>query len=324
MFLVACVLKLEGPTIGVTTVKNVGASVLDRLKSHSRAAGIAMPTLLRRYVQERLLYRLSVSEDAERFCLKGGVLMAAYNDGNLLRPTEDIDFSGYDGDGDVGKLEATLRTVFAIEVPDDGVVFDPGTMRILKDRQGIVPGGKVSLLAFVGTARVDLKVDVGFGNAITPDAALKEIPTLLDGVVPRPVVLAYPLETVVAEKAHAMVQFGRLNTRIKDHFDILMLSRKYGFDGTLLSEAIANTFRHQCRPIPESIACLDQRFAADNEKAWSAFVAKVSPGLGTTLAEAVEEIRCFLEPAIAAARDGSAAPEGYEPHTGWSMVGPRP
>jgi len=305
-------------------LKNVGASVYAKLKNHARETGVDMAGLLRRYVQERLLYRLSISPEAGQFCLKGGVLLAAYNDGDLLRPTEDIDFNGFDGEGGVSSLEKALRAVLAIEVPDDGVVFKPETMRILKDREGIVPGGKVMLMASVGSANVDLRVDVGFGNAITPDVRLLEVPTLLGGSVPRPTIQAYPLETVIAEKLHAMAQFGEMNTRVKDHFDIMMLSRLHSFEGAVLADAIAKTFAHQRRPIPETFAGLGERYAASNAQAWARFISRSAPGTKVTLADAIAEVRTFIDPVAAAARDGVEPPGAWEPGAGWGAPAPIP
>jgi len=305
-------------------LKNVGASVYAKLKNHARETGVDMAGLLRRYVQERLLYRLSISPEAGQFCLKGGVLLAAYNDGDLLRPTEDIDFNGFDGEGGVSSLEKALRAVLAIEVEDDGVVFKPDTMRILKDREGIVPGGKVMLMASVGSANVDLRVDVGFGNAITPDVRLLEVPTLLGGSVPRPTIQAYPLETVIAEKLHAMAQFGEMNTRVKDHFDIMMLSRLHSFEGAVLADAIAKTFAHQQRPIPETFAGLGERYAASNGQAWARFISRSAPSTKVTLPDAIAEVRAFIDPVAAAARDGIEPPALWEPGIGWSSPVPKP
>jgi len=297
-------------------MKNVGASVYAKLKNAAKAEGMETIVFLRRYVQERLLYRLSVSGRADEFCLKGGILLAAYNDGDLLRPTEDIDFNGFDGDGDVQRLEAALREIMAIEV-EDGVTFDLGSMRILKDRTGIVPGGKVSMIAMVHTARVDLKVDVGFGNAVTPDARLMEIPTLLPGDVPRPRINSYPLETVIAEKLHAMAQFGYDNTRVKDHFDILMLSRRQEFDGDLLVRAIRRTFGHQRRQVPESFGCLTPEYARAKAAKWEELVETAQALTDTTFPEAMEELAAFLNPLVESARDVAAPPGLWSPARGW-------
>jgi predicted nucleotidyltransferase component of viral defense system len=297
---------------------NVGASTATKLKNYARENGLDMLTVLRRYAQERLLYRLSVSPEADRFCLKGGLLLAAYNNGDLLRPTEDIDFNGFDEDGSVELLEESLRVILAQPVEDDGVIFLPETMRVTKDREGILSGGKVVLTARIHTAKVDVRVDVGFGNAITPDAKPMEIPTLLPGMAPRPVVAAYPMETVIAEKLHAMVQHGLINTRMKDYFDLWRISETLPFEGQVLADAVASTFRRQQRPLPAHPQGLSDGMVESSGTQWQAFVRKQKLDAPLDFGEVVARVGEFLIPVIAAARLDCAPPADWTPGSGWS------
>lgn len=305
-------------------MKNVGVSAQAKLKNLSVRTGLDMPTLLRRYAQERLLYRLSVSPEAANFVLKGGLLLAAYNFGSLLRPTEDIDFNGLAADGNVERLRKALDVVLTQPVPDDGVEFDASSMRIAKDRIGIVPGGKVALVAKVGTARIDLRVDVGFGNPVTPEVRLMEFPALLDDLAPRPVMNSYPLETVIAEKLHAMAQFGMANTRLKDLYDVWMLSRLHEFEADMLADAVENTFRHQQRAVPERFACLSSAFAAESRKGWKAFVSKLPDTHAFDLEDIVGEIAEFLLPVAECARSGARSSRLWIPREGWHSPSPAP
>lgn len=109
-------------------------------------------------------------------------------------------------------------------------------------------GVRVVLLAHVASARVRLQVDVGFGDAIRPPAAVIDFPVLLDFPAPR--LRGYPRETVVAEKLEAMVQLGISNSRMKDFFDVALLARVFDFDGELLSRAIRATFERRGTPAP--------------------------------------------------------------------------
>lgn len=296
---------------------NVGASIAAKLKNHAHANGLDMLTVLRRYAQERLLYRLSVSPESHRFCLKGGLLLAAYNGGDIYRPTEDVDFNGFDENGNVEMLEESLRIVLSQSVEDDGIVFLTETMRITKDREGILPGGKVVLQAMIHTARVDVRVDVGFGNAITPEARPMEIPTLLPDAAPRPVVAAYPMETVVAEKLHAMVQHGLVNTRMKDYFDLWRIAGSLPFDGQVLSEAIASTFRRQERLLPAHPQGLSDAMVERSGSQWGAFVRKQKLDAPLDFGEVVARVGDFLIPVIAAARQDTPAPAEWVPGSGW-------
>lgn len=298
--------------------KNVGASVYQRLRNLSKERGLDMPGLLRRYAQERLLYRLSISEHADAFCIKGGVLLSAYNAGELLRPTEDVDFNGFDREADINDLDEALRDILAVQVDDDGVIFDVGSMKVEKDRTGIIPGGKISLKALVHTAEVLVRVDVGFGNPVNPDVRLIEMPTLLGGSAPRPVVLAYPLETVIAEKLHAMVQFGFANTRVKDYFDIWMLSRLHEFEGEALTKAVFETFAVQEREIPPAeIDGLTQDFAEDAEEMWNSFLKRVDAKTRILFPEVVSELSDMLHPVTEAARIGEIFHGTWRPGEGW-------
>jgi predicted nucleotidyltransferase component of viral defense system len=301
--------------------KNVGASVYQRLRNLSKERGLDMPGLLRRYAQERLLYRLSVSEHVENFCIKGGVLLSAYNAGDLLRPTEDVDFNGFDREANINDLDVALRSILTLPVDDDGVVFDVASMKIEKDRTGIIPGGKIALRATVHTADVLVRVDVGFGNPVNPEVRRIEMPTLLDGTAPRPIVLAYPLETVIAEKLHAMVEFGMANTRVKDYFDIWMLSRLHEFEGEALTAAVADTFAVQERDIPPAeIDGLSQDFAEDAEEMWNAFLKRIDARSQVLFPDVVAELSEMLHPITEAARIGEVFYGTWQPGGGWQEM----
>lgn len=299
-------------------MKNVGASVQAKLKNMAKTVDIDVPALLQRYVQERLLYRMSISDEADNFVLKGGLLMAAYNNGSLMRPTEDIDFSGITSDGNVERLRTALQKILSIDVEDDGVEFAIDTMIIKKDRVGIVPGGKIAMLAKVGTAKVELKIDIGFGNPVTPEVKMIEFPSLLDGNAPRPTMKSYPLETVIAEKLHAMAQFGGENTRLKDYYDIWMMTKLQEFDGDTISDAIENTFNYQERPIPVTFSGLSRDFVVEKEAKWKAFLSKLPGKPNYDFEEVVDTLNDFLEPLIENARSGDRPGSKWSPEYRWS------
>lgn len=300
--------------------KNKGASVYAKLKNLSRDRGIDMQSLVRLYAQQRLLYRISVSSVGPRFCLKGGLMLAAYNRGDVLRPTEDIDFNGF-GEGGLEDIEDAIRVALATEVPDDGVEFETDNLKTVKDREGIIPGGKVVVTGRVHTARIQVRVDVGFNNVVIPDARPMEIPTILPDVAPMPVIAGYPLETIVSEKLHAMAQFGHDNTRHKDYYDVWRILGSYEIEGATLSDAIAGTFALQRRPVDPGMPGLSDEFAAENERAWRAFLRKTSLEDDVSLSDVVRSLREFLVPAM--------SPEGargalWVPGEGWKGLSPSP
>lgn len=298
--------------------RNIGASVYAKLRNLARERDVDIPVMLRRYVQERLLYRLSVSPVASEFCVKGGLLLTAYNSGNLLRPTEDIDFNGFGRGRSMEALREALQIVISTPVEDDGVWFDAESMQIKKEHTGLIGGGKIMLLARLHTARVEVRVDVGFGNAITPDVRMLEMPTLLDGLAPRPMVLAYPMETVIAEKLHAMAEFGMLNTRIKDHFDIWTLMNLHSFDADQLAAAVRNTFDVQNRSIPEMpFACLTEEFAREKQEAWRLFLNKIDEKDDILFVEVCADLSDFVWPFVEAAQTSSRTGLVWDSGRGW-------
>lgn len=293
--------------------KNIGASVYDKLRRHAKISGHDMQALVRLYAQQRLLYRISVCESSADFCLKGGLMLAAYNNGDVLRPTEDIDFNGF-GNGGLDQIEGAIRLAISTPVAPDGVKFDLNSMKTLKDREGIIPGGKVSLIAQVHTAKVPLRVDVGFNNIITPHALPMEIPTLLPDVVPSPVIAGYPLETIISEKLHAIAQFGFENTRHKDFYDIWRIQQSYEIEGSTLASAIQNTFAHQRRVIDPDMPGLSDQFANENERVWRAFLRKTNLKEDISLQSVLHELRNFLIPALSSTQTADAR---WLPGIGW-------
>lgn len=288
--------------------RNVAASVRERLRRLARESGLDAMAVMNRYVQERFLYRLSLTRHAETYRLKGGLSFAVVTGGATFRPTNDVDLDGTEGDGIV-EIERMVRDVCAVDVSDDGVVFDLSSLKVRKEREGLIPGGKVEFVATLDTARLPMRVDVGFGNVVTPEPQQVEFPSLLD--MPRPHISVYPLATTIAEKLHAMAAFGSDNTRLKDYYDLWFIaSRLPGrVDGTDLANAVRRTFERQGRPVPEQMVGLSPEFAAANEGSWKGYVAKSRLGdAPRTLAETVAEIRKVAISALEAAREEGSDP----------------
>lgn len=220
--------------------------------------------MLTRYGVERLLYRLGRTSSGERFVLKGAVLFYLW-DGAPHRPTRDVDFLAY-GDVSHDAIMATFRVVCSADVEPDGLAFHADSIRVEPIRDQQEYGGiRVTLVAMLGTARIPLQIDIGVGDAVTPDPRVATFPTLLD--LPAPRVRAYPAETVIAEKFQAMVALGIANTRMKDFYDVWLLSEKHQFDGVTLASAIAATFARRGTPLPaDTPLALSEHFAHDQAK----------------------------------------------------------
>jgi predicted nucleotidyltransferase component of viral defense system len=281
-------------------VSNVGASVRARLLNLARQTGQPFDLLLTRFVLERLLYRLGRSPHAERFVLKGAMLLTTWLPHDQ-RGTRDLDLLGF-GDPDGDFILAAFRALLFGEGAD-GVTFDVAALRLDQIRErGKYGGVRLRTVATLSGANITVLVDIGFGDAIEPGLEIIDYPVLLD--LPAPRLRAYSRETVIAEKLHAMVTLGRANSRMKDFYDIWVLSRLYAFRDDRLARAIRATFARRETPVPEAAPdALTPAFAGDPDKVrqWTAF-SRDLPDAPRHLATVVLNLADFLLPHIAAAR----------------------
>jgi predicted nucleotidyltransferase component of viral defense system len=251
-------------------------SIQVKLSRHARSIGVDPNLVMTRFAVERLLYRLSRSPHAERFVLKGGLLMLAWL-GDTLRPTRDADLLGF-GDLDDEALLRIFADLCAMSVEPDATVFLVDTLRVDPIREEDTYGGRrVTLVATLGAARLRVQVDVGIGDAMVPPPTMLDYPGLLDEL-PQPRLRAYSPATVVAEKLHAIVLLGTRNSRMKDFFDLHALASSADWpDAPLLADAIAATFTRRGTPAPAGLPVgLSDAFSGDSDKRtqWRAFLDK--------------------------------------------------
>jgi hypothetical protein len=296
------------------TPVNVAASVRARLLKVSRERREDFTLTLMNYAAERFLYRLSRSRLRDQFILKGAMLFAV-RIGEQYRATRDLDLLGMGAATEVA-IDTAVRDIVAVAVDDDGLVFDLASLEVHPIREDNRYGGiRVVMQAHLAVARIHVQIDVGFGDAITPAATDLEFPTLL-GDMPAPNVLAYPTETVVAEKTEAMVDLGISNSRMKDFTDIAMAARRVAFDGDTLVAALRATFRRRKTPLPDTeFVALSEQFVQDaNAQAnWKAFATRNQPGGFESLAQVVAELRSFLLPPLEHARTGEPFAARWNP-----------
>jgi len=300
--------------------KNIAASVRARLQRLAEQRREDFQLLLTRYANERLLHRLSVSAHAPQFVLKGAALFTLWT-GRAHRATRDLDRLGF-GNNTVERVRAVFDDLLRLNVEDDGIAFVPGSLTVARIREAQEYGGIRAVFdATLGNARIRLQVDVGFGDAVTPAAQLVEFPALLD--FPAPKLRAYPRETVVAEKLDAMVQLGMANSRMKDFFDVVLLSRMFDFDGSLLARAIRATFDRRGTLLPTRLpVALTPEFANDATKRtqWSAFLRKSSASIEPSdLASIVARAADFVSDPLAAAASDAAWAGLWAPGGPWTI-----
>jgi len=298
--------------------KNISASILSLLRNQSDELNRPFAEVLQYYAMERFLYRLSKTKYADKFILKGGLLFYAWNL-SLRRPTRDIDFRGY-----VSSSRETLikimKDVIAQPMPEDGIVFDLDSVlveetQIDADYQGV----RIKITTLLQRIRIHLQIDIGFSDELTSKAVLIEYPNILPNFKHVPM-KGYPKEVVIAEKFHAMVRHGDLNSRMKDYYDIWLLIETFEFDGASVQKAIENTFKKRDTELPrEKPSALADEYIRANENRWSNFLRKmeIETEQIPDLEKVMEKIWSFLEHLLQAASEKSTSSLNWIPQTGW-------
>jgi hypothetical protein len=293
----------------------VAKEVVKALRARAKAEGRRVDELLQYYAMERFLYRLSASPERAHFILKGALLLRVWQAPGL-RPTVDIDLLGKLSN-DLNTLQKSLERICHWPVADDGVIFDAGDMKletIIEDAD--YPGVRARFLAHIGHARQMMRLDIGFGDAALVQDQLR-YPTLLEH--PTPVLWGYARESSIAEKYQALVKLGLVNSRMKDYYDIWLLSRRFLFEGAQLQQAIVQTFKQRSTPLEAYPVGLSAAFVEDATKVaqWQGFVRRIQLEQAPELAEAVMAAAELLLPPTKAAMVGEPLEQIWLPPGPW-------
>jgi len=280
------------------SLRNIAASVHQRLLNKSKESARPFNELFQYYAIERFLYRLSRSSYADKFILKGALMLMVW-EVPAFRSTMDIDMLGKMKNS-TDAIIAMVREVCLQEVEPDGIVFDPNSIRgQFITEEADYEGVRIHFRGSLDNARITIQLDVGFGDIVIPSPELMAYPTILD--LPAPQIRGYSKESTIAEKFEAMVRLGIMNSRMKDFWDIRLLSRRFDFDGKTLAAAITETFAARHTAIPPDPVAFTQAFIWDRTKQsqWKAFLRKNRMvGDPDTFEEAVAAVSLFLKPVI--------------------------
>jgi len=300
-------------------IQNVAASVHQRLLNLSRAQERPFNEVLQYYALERFLYRLGVSPYRDRFVLKGALMFTVWET-PFPRPTRDIDLLGYLANTPE-RVIAAAEEICDLPVADDGLRFATETLvgeRIIEgaDYEGV----RVHFTAYLGSARVPMQIDVGFGDTVVPAPVPIRIPPLLD--FPAPELRGYSRESAIAEKLQSMVRLGEINSRMKDFLDIWLLAGRYHFDGSTLGQAVVETFRQRQTPLTADPVAFRDIFTRDPDKQtqWEAFLRRnaiQSADVPRHLSEAVALLAAFLQPVLQALVSGVVLKSCWRPGGPW-------
>ena len=298
------------------TERNVAASVRARLLKRARETKQDFLLVLTRYAIERLLYRISISNHADQFLLKGALLFDLWFD-IPHRPTRDADLLGF-GSAELPHIEGVFKEICAIRT-DDGVAFHPDSVRATEIRkEANYAGVRVTLLGVIDGARCQIPIDIGFGDAVTPGPEDVEYPVMLPEFA-APKLRVYPRYTVVAEKLEALSKLGIANSRMKDYFDLWILARHTSFDGNILSQAVQATFdRRKTGLTDEAPFGLTDAFAQDAQKQaqWQAFLRK-NRLEALALNDVIAALATFMLPVIKAASANKKFPVRWQAGGVW-------
>ena len=298
----------------MTSPRNVPASVRQRLLNRARSDRRPFNDLLQYFAMERFLYRLSQSAHTDRFVLKGALMLRVWQSPEP-RPTMDIDLLGRTRTEEAGVL-AQVRDILSVDVEADGLAFNPASIRTERITEGAdYEGIRTRFQGALGTARIHMQIDIGFGDVVYPEPEASTLPTMLDFPAPR--LLCYSRESAIAEKLEAMVKLGMLNSRMKDFYDIWLLSRQFDFNGPELAQAIRLTFERRGTALPSEVEAFTPSFVDDKQTQWAAFRNRLQQDhVPASFAEIAASLGQFLSPVVAALSSGDPGP------THWTATGP--
>ncbi len=276
-------------------LKNIAASVRNRLLTIARQSDKPFQEVLTLYGLERFLYRLSQSVHKDRFVLKGGLLLVGIGFPQA-RPTKDIDLLGLLAN-DIDTISKMIQKIGGMNI-NDGLDYDLSKMSYeIMSPDSEYPGLRFKFLGYLGQARIPMQIDIGFGDHVVPDPKEIEFPTLLE--MDPPIILSYSLETVISEKFETALDLADLNSRMKDFYDIWLLSQRHPFDGEIIQKAVTATCKRRKTTIRSDSEMFTEDFAErpDKQSQWTAFVKKGAftevPG---KFAQLMTDIRTFLLP----------------------------
>ncbi|ANH81691.1 hypothetical protein A8C56_12480 [Niabella ginsenosidivorans] len=266
------------------------SSIRSKLYNIAIKKNIAFQVIAVRFFHERLLYRLSISEYAKHFYLKGGNFIYAIQ-GLLTRPTVDIDLSGNKIPNEIKDLEKIFKEIAGIAC-DDAVTFYSETIKgqIITEHSDY-SGIRLTFIAALDTIRQNIQIDIGFGDKVTPRPTDMLFPALLEGI-PAPHLLAYTVETVIAEKFQTMIFLGEINSRMKDFYDVYHLLTTKSIDAEMLRQAITTTFKNRGTDLSPEHSLFSAAFRNDpaRVKMWETFLKKIKSTDPVSFQQVVETI----------------------------------
>lgn len=259
------------------------------IRNFSQRTKIEPEVILRKYILERFLERVSVSNYKHNFILKGGVLIAAMV-GIESRSTMDLDATIKGQSLSETEVVEIIGEILKINV-DDGVLF---TFRSIDNLQEVAgyPAYRVTLDSLYGKIKQICKIDITTGDLVTPNEINYDYKLMFEDRAI--IVLAYNLETILAEKFEAIITKGITNTRMRDYYDIHLLSTTHDFSKEVFRSAVQNTStqRQTANQLKETAAILESIASSPIlSEQWTRYQKKNKYAAAVTWESSVESLR---------------------------------
>lgn len=299
-------------------IKNIEASIKDRLKNKAKEENRPFAEILQYYGMERFLFRFSKSKYVDKFVLKGALLFAVWQISDR-RTTLDIDFLAR-FDNEIKTIEKVVQDVCVINVDPDGLKFDARTVKGIKIKEDAdYEGVRVKFIGFLDRAEIPMQIDIGFGDIVYPKTRVIDYPVILNFLKPH--LNGYPQESVISEKFEAMIKLGLLNSRMKDFYDIWLMTRRFEFKGANIARAIKKTFNNRRTDMPNKKPLFADEIydeESDRQMLWSAFLKKTDiQHAPKTLSAVAKEIERFLIQPLIALNNNSSFDKIWKQDKGW-------
>jgi len=271
-------------------------SVKYHLKKRAIDENRTFQEILTTYALERTLYRLSISPYAKHYILKGGILLYGLFNGQYTRATSDIDFLGTNLNSDIANIKENFYKIFSIDFTSDFIYFDLESLKAIPITEfKKYPGTRVSILGYLEKTKINVNIDIGFGDTVFPATEVMQYPTLLNQ--DPPMLNVYSKESIIAEKIHAVITLGNANTRMKDFYDLYKLFNTYTFTSDIIIVALEETFANRKTSF-EFLLAFEFDYKEDplKFKNWSGFLKSKNVQFPLRFDEVIHGIELFIEP----------------------------
>lgn len=273
--------------------KDIERSVKDRIKAIAKAQNRAFNDLWKTLALERFLARLARSDKLDQLIFKGGFLLSKYL--QLGRETADLDFSLTKTTGSIESVRALIAEILSLPY-HDGFSFQDLVVEEMRHPHMEYPGYAVTTITCLGQTRTTIRMDLGIGDQVIPEKrslallALNNKPLFESEIS----IQVYPLSYIFAEKLEAIVYRGGTNSRMKDFYDIIVISKLPGFDLKASAAVVGSVFKHRKTVLPKKLS-YDQQAIDVLSRGWKRFIGTLEDEFADNMPKEFMEVVAEIE-----------------------------